>query len=165
MIDSIEFLKKHNYIVSVKELKDGLEVKFPELKTRFIVKPARTITYLIKRGKNPKLTIKESGEVVKIPEYAIRLYIGSLITKHCIEIGYNFDYLVVYDRHDKELGLGIEKVEEIMKAPKVNTEKEELLIDMFNKCGEVGIIESFDNIAKDLGISEGFALIKSLVSK
>lgn len=159
--DLIDFLKKQGYVIIVKDIRGGLTVTLPEIKTKFVTKESKTTTFLIKRGKNSRILIDDPKKTIKIPEYAIRLYLSSVILQTCMDLGYNFDFLIVKDKLDREIGIGIESVEKIIRNPK-DTEKEFALIDIFNKCSKIGTFETFAIQVKEAGIEEGFNTIKSL---
>jgi hypothetical protein len=161
MSDVLEFLKKNEYIITIKKTKGGIEMKLPAFRSKFLSRPERNVKVLIKYGKNPRITLDDgSGDklVIAVPEYTIRSYITAIVMQQCYDLGFNND-LVLIDGTQKA---GIEGLETILKPPK-SKEKEAYLTELMKDLGRGVSMDECIALSKKLEIAEGFKMIIDLL--
>ena len=157
----LEFLKKNDYVVVVKKIKGGFDIKWPELKDAFNKIPSSIERFIIKGGKNSKITIinKERNDV-ELPSYIIRSFITTRLFVECNNIGYDINYLIFQDKNGKEIGVGGEYIDDFLKGIRgVNIEKEDLLLNLLLERATGTDLQACRKIAEEKEILEGFDLI------
>jgi len=161
MNDVLEFLKKNDYVIVIKKIKGGIEMKLPSVKNKFLSRPQRVVKCLIKYGKNPRLTLDDGVVdklVIAVPEYTIRSYITAIVMQQCFELGFSNEF-VILDGNPKA---GIEGLEDILKPPK-NKEKEAYLTELMKDLGRGVSMDECVALSKKLEIAEGFKMIIDLI--
>ena len=162
--DIIPFLKKHNYVVSISKQGKYICLNLPGQKNKHENIDAKTIKYRIQYGKNPQIIKHDKvREVIKAPNYAIRLYILCDIIEHCRQIKYGYN-CVIFDKNGRELYGLDDSFLLTMKEP-TETDKEDILFNLFEVISVNGFNSDSDEIADKHQIREGYDLLRTIFEK
>jgi len=164
MTDIIDFLKKHNYTITVNYIDNSINLKLPAIKNRFENKEGKSIKYELKYGKKSHI-LKTDREIerISVPEYAIRVYICAAIIKECLNISYDFKLIEVFNKKGESIGYGLTNdFFDLMKEPK-NFEKEDNLFKLFHAAMTTGFLEAYEESAQESGILDGYLQLRNLI--
>ena len=151
-----EFLKNNSYAIIITGLEDGCKVEFPDKKSAPQI-DTKTVVFKYEDG-----SMYCNNYAQKKPEYAFRLITSCFILKWCSHLGYHSKYLILNDKDDKEIFNG--DILDVIPQPndKEQKEKDEILINIFCEAWPTLFHESFDALAKECDVLEGYELVKQI---
>lgn len=163
----IDFLQKNEFSVVLKQVRRGVELRFPEIKTKFLKKPAKVISYIVKRGKNPGVIINDDTKTtVELPEYVTKSFIITRIISECNNFGYDYHYLILNNKNDIHVSTGIEEIESFIPSLKgLKKKKEDILIEIIGDLGSKMSIEDAKKLAEKYEVIEGFNILIGLIQQ
>lgn len=168
VVDKVtEFLIKHEYFVSIKPIKKGVELGLPEIKNKILTQSQKNIKFTFKRGKNSKLYIDDGTKTsIELPDYMIKYFTLYQLLNKCKVIGYNIDNIVVLDKDGKINNSGLEAVENIIKSSRGEEGlKEEMLTEIISEYTVGGNLLECRTKADKNSILDGFDLMLNLLQQ
>lgn len=161
-----EFLKKNDYLMKIQQTIKGIKLILPTVKTKFGTFDSHEIDYIITYGKiaTVKKTELNNKETVKMPKYAVRLFICSEVMRECSILGFDSEHIEVSDK-EKFVGLGIDEfLSPLLRKPtRHDLAKEETLSEVLQYAVLNGFTQNYEEIAKERGILEGFQIISKVL--
>lgn len=161
----IELLKKHNYLVDIRQQESGkgISAHFPN---QDLINPKFSdisASYSLQSDKKGCLIYVQKivGETTKhfdvhCPDYAARLYVSCDLMLILAELSLSPNIVTYADK----VGGEAESLYSILQIEEEYREKEDLLAEIYVHSQANGFDKSFDKIAKKNKVAEGYQLLR-----